>query len=90
MNWSSEVFVFILSTIIMGISFGMVFSLYRTQKNRFLQYFLLNNLFLFLYMIAGVFQYLLLSEVIFRIQAIIVIPGGLFILISADYLKRYI
>ncbi len=40
-------------------------------------------------MVAGVFQYLLLSELIFRIQAIIVIPGGLFILISADYLKRY-
>ena len=89
MNWSSEVFVFILSTIIMGISFGLVFTLYQKQKNLFLKYFLFNNLFIFLYMVAGVFQYLLLSKVIFQIQGIIVMPGGIMILVSADYLKRY-
>ena len=89
MNWTSEVFVFIFSTFIMGISLGLVISLYQKQKSQFLKYFVLNNLFIFLYMVAGVFQYLLLSKIIFQIQSIIVIPGGIMILISGDYLKRY-
>ena len=89
MNWSSEVFACILSSIISGISLYIVFSEYKAHKSTFLKYILLSNLCLFLFTVTGVFQYLLLSKLIFKIQTIIVIPSGLMIIISTDYLKRY-
>ena len=88
LNWSSEVFVFIISIIIMGIALGMIFSLYKTHKNRFLKYFLIVNLIVFIYILSGVFQYLLLSALIAQIRWFFLYPFGIFMIFSTDYLKR--
>jgi hypothetical protein len=89
MNWSSEVIVYIIATIIMGIALGMIFSLYRTHKNRFLTYFLLVNLISFVFILAGVFNYLFLSILISQIRWILLFPLGIFMILTVDYLRRF-
>ena len=89
MNWTSEVFIFIISSLIMGISLGQIIIQYKKNKNIFLKYFVLANFFIFIYIILGVFQNLFLSTLFFQIRLISVLPFGLSIIASVDHLTQY-
>jgi hypothetical protein len=89
MNWTSEVFTFLFSSLIMGISLGQIFIQYKKNKNKFLKYFVLANLFIFIYIFLGIFQNLFLSILLFQIRMISILPFGLSIIFSVDHLKHY-
>ena len=88
MNWSLEVFVYIVSTLIIILNLCIILPLYLKNHDKILLSLLFQSLFLLFFMLGGIFQYLFLSIAIFQIQALIMIPAGISTIVLIDLVKN--
>jgi len=89
LNWSMEVFGYLLAVGISTICLTLTFRLFAQYQAKSLKFLLYCVIFETAFAIIGVFQYLYLSKLLFIIQGVMVVPIGLTMIISADYLRNY-
>jgi hypothetical protein len=87
-NFTVEIIVFFIASILMIFSSALLFKKYSQVKERIYLYLSLSWLSCFLYYFFAIISFIFLSEVIYQIHFLILIPTTLFLIYSIDFMSR--
>ena len=89
LNWNTEVYILLISVVIIIASFFLVLSVFRKTKNSFLFYLLLTYGAVFFSISFRVISLLLESSFLFKLHLLAVIPSTLFGILTIDKIDRF-